>query len=101
MTPKVKERLLNAGIAVLSGAVVASFAFFMNSSEARSLRLNKELKNKADAEWVKEQDAVIQKNLDNYVEMHTIQHSAEYKAIQGQLDILVTWVESNERSGDR
>lgn len=44
---------------------------------------------KADVDYVDKQDAVIQKNLDDYKGAHQIQHSIELKSVDDKLDLIM------------
>ena len=97
MTPKIKERWVNTGLAVLSGAVVAFLAFFLSSSEGRTLRINEKLEQRPKFEYVDKQDAAMKYDFITYKEEHVVTHSVEMQSVQRQLDILVKWVESEGR----
>ena len=89
MTPKIKERWVNTGLAVLSGAVVAFLAFFLSSSEGRTIRINDKLEEKAPYEYVDDHDAIVQKNLDDYKDDHQIQHSVEMQSVDDRLRLIM------------
>lgn len=44
---------------------------------------------KADIDYVDKGDIAIQKNLDDYRGSHEEKHTAEYQAIQDQLDLII------------
>lgn len=112
MVPKIKERWINAGFAILSGACVAFLVFFMNSSEGRSIRLKNELNSKANTEWVKEQDSVIQANIEREQETwrdgHILLHNSELETlnskiegVDGKLQLIIDfWDIEDEGRGD-
>ena len=89
MTSKIKERLINLTITVVTsfGAVFLSFSLF--AGDASSVRLDKEIKEKADIEYVDKQDESIRDELHIYEDQHQIQHSAEYNALDDKLDLVI------------
>ena len=97
MTPKIKERWVNTGLAVLSGAAVAFLAFFLSTSEGRTIRIKDKLEEKAPYGYVDDRDNEIRHDFSSYKTEHVVTHSVEMQAVQGQLDILVKWVESEGR----
>ena len=73
MTPKIRERILNIGLAIISGASVAYLTFALNTSEGKSVRIQKELQEKAPYEYVNRQDDQLQKNFDDYKSEHKVE----------------------------
>jgi len=107
MTNKLKERLFNLAVTVVTsfGAVFLSFALF--SGEASNLKLDNEIKQKADIEYVNSQDEKILEYTDKrdseimdahnkYEATHQIQHNAEYQALDKKMDLMVKWIESQK-----
>jgi len=98
MVPKIKERWINTGLAVLSGAVVAFLAFTLSSSEGRTIRINEKLEERPKFEYVNAHDAIIQKNLDDYKDDHQIQHSTEMESVDERLKLIMDfWNIEDER----
>jgi len=98
MVPKIKERWINTGLAVLSGALVAFLAFTLSSSEGRTIRINDKLEEKAPYGYVDDQDAALQKNLDDYKDDHQIQHSTEMESVDERLKLIMEfWNIEDER----
>lgn len=89
MTPKIKDRWISAGVAALSGGVVAVLAFTLSSTEGRTIRINDKLEEKAPYEYVDKRDAALEKNLDDYKNDHQIQHSTEFNSLDGKLDMII------------
>ena len=88
MTTKLRERLVNLGITVLTsfGAVFLSFALF--SGESSSLRIDSEIKKKADIDYVDSRDREIKEDLSTYKVEHQIQHSGEYNSLDKKMDVM-------------
>lgn len=104
MTGKIRERLLNALISIVTsaGAVVLSFALF--ASNAKSIGINKELDEKAPYDYVNMQDAELEKDLDDYRTEHQKQHTAQYndltgkiKSVDGKVQFIYDWVLSQPK----
>ena len=89
MTPKVKERTINIGLYLLSGAIVAYFTYSLNTGEGRSVRIQSELKEKAPYEYVDKQDAVVQKNLDDFKVEQNQRHISEYEQTDRYLRLMM------------
>ncbi len=81
MTIKVKERLINIGISFVTafGAVFLSFALF--TGDAKTVKLNNELENKAPYEYVNNRDAALQKNIDD----NKADNQADHVRIEGTM----------------
>ena len=88
MTSKIRERLLNGFISVITVLVGVSVAFALSSGEGKSIRVERELKEKADLKYVDKQDAVIQNNLDTYKADHKDVHELDDKLDELSIDYL-------------
>jgi hypothetical protein len=86
MVPRIKERWLNLTGAILAGAVVAFLSQALSTSEGKTLRVNQELKEKADIEYVDQQDAALEKDLDDFKDDHVVTHTQYNEAILRQMD---------------
>ena len=86
MTTKIKERLLNVGLAILSGGIISFLGFTFASGEGKSIRVNQELKEKADIEYVDKQDEALEKDLDTYKAEHVTTHTLDNEAVLRLMD---------------
>ena len=89
MTPKIKDRWISAGVAALSGGVVAVLAFTLSSTEGRTIRINDKLDEKPNYEYVDKQDDAVKKIIYDYKTDHQIQHSTEFKSLDDKLDMII------------
>ena len=86
MTTKIKERLLNVGLAILSGGIISFLGFTFASGEGKTIRVNQELKEKANIEYVDRQDAALEQDLNNYKADHVVTHTLSTEALLRQMD---------------
>ncbi len=95
MVPKIKERWINTGLAIFSGAAVAFFMFFLNSTAGRSLRMRNELNKKANTEWVKEQDSIwvnhIKEEEKTYRAGVAAARQAEFNLLNWKIDLMMQY----------
>lgn len=86
MTPRIKERWINAGISfvtVIGGVVLA---FTLTSGENRALRINNNLGKKADLEYVDKQDDALEKKIDKNEVDHDKIHEVTDKYLERIMD---------------
>jgi hypothetical protein len=63
MVPKIKERLLNAGVSCVTAFGAVFIAFALNSGSSRTVQINKELKQKAPFDYVDARDSELKSEI--------------------------------------
>ena len=97
MTPRVKERFLNALISALTAGGAVVLAFTLSSGEAKDNNIQEELKEKAPYEYVDSQDDAIRESISDDKEQHDTRHTTEYNATQDQLELIIELIRSQHQ----
>ena len=66
MTSKIRERLLNGTISFLTAGGAVVLAFALSTGEGNEIRVNQELRDKADLIYVIQHDEALEDDLDTY-----------------------------------
>ncbi|GAG45682.1 unnamed protein product, partial [marine sediment metagenome] len=66
--------------------IISFLGFTFASGEGKSIRVNQELKEKANIEYVDQRDAALEKDLDTYKADHVITHTLDNEGLLRLMD---------------